>query len=96
MGNKEGWTDFKLKSADSGVATHVYAAFEPGLSSKWSINYLFMRVKMTGAGNNGVYLQDCHIADPWTDTVKPWATSSIDAEKLWVLSEKLVWETFKY
>jgi len=82
MGNKEGWGELKFKSGGgdgSGVATHIYAAFEPSLSSY-----------------NGVYLQDCHIADPWTDTVKPWATSVVEAEKLWVLSEKLVKEKFEY
>ncbi|KAF2803637.1 NAD(P)-binding protein [Mytilinidion resinicola] len=81
QGNREGWSDFKFKTGDggSGVATHVYAAFDPSLS-----------------GHNGAYLQDCHVGDPWTDTVKPWATSGVEAERLWVLSEKLVGETFKY
>ncbi|BCS20892.1 putative short-chain dehydrogenase [Aspergillus puulaauensis] len=46
--------------------------------------------------NNGAYLQDCHIADPWTDTVKPWATDKVEAEKLWKLSEKLVGQEFSY
>ena len=46
------------------------------------------------AEHNGVYLQDAHIADPWTETVRPWATSPIEAEKLWKLSEKLVGEEF--
>ncbi|KAK5655185.1 hypothetical protein OQA88_6084 [Cercophora sp. LCS_1] len=46
--------------------------------------------------HNGAYLQDCRIADPWTDTVRPWATSPIEAEKLWKLSEKLVGQGFSY
>ncbi|KAG7289176.1 hypothetical protein NEMBOFW57_005539 [Staphylotrichum longicolle] len=46
--------------------------------------------------HNGAYLQDAHIADPWTETVRPWATSPIEAEKLWRLSEKLVGEQFVY
>ncbi|KAL4978779.1 hypothetical protein BDW66DRAFT_157980 [Aspergillus desertorum] len=28
-------------------------------------------------------LQDCHVADPWTDTVKPWGTEKVEAERLW-------------
>ncbi|KAL4971089.1 putative short-chain dehydrogenase [Aspergillus stella-maris] len=40
--------------------------------------------------SNGAYLQDCHVADPWTETVKPWATDKTEAERLWKLSEKLV------
>lgn len=47
-------------------------------------------------GHNGAYLQDAHIADPWTETVRPWATNPIEAEKLWRLSEKLVGEQFVY
>ncbi|KAI1462611.1 NAD(P)-binding protein [Annulohypoxylon moriforme] len=46
--------------------------------------------------HNGVYLEDCQIADPWVQTVKPWATSSVEAEKLWKLSEKLVGQEFTY
>ncbi|KAF2726641.1 NAD(P)-binding protein [Polyplosphaeria fusca] len=46
--------------------------------------------------HNGAYLLDCRLANPWKDTVKPWATSRIDAERLWKLSEKLVGETFSY
>jgi hypothetical protein len=46
--------------------------------------------------HNGKYLIDCHVADPWVDTVKPWATSAIEAERLWKLSEELVGEKFSY
>ncbi|KAL4942590.1 hypothetical protein BDV06DRAFT_159389 [Aspergillus oleicola] len=45
---------------------------------------------------NGAYLQDCHVADPWTETVKPWATDKTEAERLWKLSEKLVGQVFSY
>lgn len=31
LGNREGWGDFEAKSLDQGVATHVYAAFDPDL-----------------------------------------------------------------
>lgn len=44
--------------------------------------------------NNGSYLLDCHVADPLVDTVKPWAASSFEAERLWQLSEKLVGQEF--
>jgi hypothetical protein len=29
-------------------------------------------------------------------TVKPWATSAVEAERLWKLSEELVGEKFEY
>ncbi|KAK2060032.1 WW domain-containing oxidoreductase [Colletotrichum caudatum] len=79
LGNKEGWAEFKWKTPDEGVATHVYASFEPSLKD-----------------NNGAYLDDSHVADPWVETVKPWATSPIEAERLWKLSEKLVGQKFQY
>ncbi|KAF5241660.1 hypothetical protein SNK03_011758 [Fusarium graminearum] len=44
--------------------------------------------------HNGAYLLDCRLADPFTDTVRPWATSSTEAELLWRLSEKMVGQKF--
>ncbi|KAL6899932.1 hypothetical protein GGI43DRAFT_427645 [Trichoderma evansii] len=79
LGNAEGWADFKWKTPERGVATHIYAAFEPSLKER-----------------NGAYLENSHVADPYTDTVKPWATSSIEADRLWKLSEKLVGQEFQY
>ncbi|KAK3342166.1 hypothetical protein B0T25DRAFT_465405, partial [Lasiosphaeria hispida] len=46
--------------------------------------------------HNGAYLQDAHVANPWTETVKPWGTSPVEAERLWKLSEKLVGQEFSY
>ncbi|KAF7551512.1 hypothetical protein G7Z17_g4949 [Cylindrodendrum hubeiense] len=48
------------------------------------------------ADHNGAYLIKCRVGDPYVDTLKPWATSPIEADKLWVLSEKLVGQEFKY
>ncbi|KAJ8119724.1 hypothetical protein ONZ43_g3389 [Nemania bipapillata] len=79
LGNMEGWADFKWKTADQGVATHVYAAFDPNLKD-----------------HNGAYLEDSHVADPLVQTVKPWATSKIEAGRLWTLTEKLVGQDFQY
>lgn len=79
LGNAEGWAEFKWKTENEGIATHVFAALAPELKD-----------------HNGAYLQDSHIADPWTETVKPWATSPIEAERLWKLSEELVGEKFSY
>jgi hypothetical protein len=39
---------------------------------------------------------DAHVADPWTESVKPWAMSPVEAGKLWTLSEKLVGQQFQY
>ncbi|KAI5458159.1 hypothetical protein BGZ63DRAFT_407459 [Mariannaea sp. PMI_226] len=46
--------------------------------------------------HNGSYLLECRVGDPYVDTVKPWGTSVIEADKLWKLSEKLVDQKFEY
>ncbi|KAJ2984314.1 hypothetical protein NQ176_g61 [Zarea fungicola] len=46
--------------------------------------------------NNGTYLENSHVAYPNIETVKPWATSPVEAERLWKLSEKLVGQEFSY
>ncbi|KAF8880102.1 hypothetical protein CPB84DRAFT_1828304 [Gymnopilus junonius] len=48
------------------------------------------------AAHNGAYLLDCHVANPFNDSIKPWATSPVEAEKLWRLSEELVGQKFSY
>ncbi|KAI1780430.1 NAD(P)-binding protein [Hypoxylon cercidicola] len=45
---------------------------------------------------NGSYLEDCRVASPWTDVLLPWATSPVEAERCWKLSEKLVGQEFSY
>jgi hypothetical protein len=47
-------------------------------------------------GYNGEYLQDSRISDPYKDTVKSWAVSKVEADRLWKLSEKLVGQEFSY
>lgn len=46
--------------------------------------------------HNAAYLQDSHIANPYVDTLKPYATDGIEANRLWKLSEKLVGQDFAY
>jgi hypothetical protein len=104
MGNAIGWADFGTLMPDTpevGANTHVYAAFDPEVVGKPSIVFLFRldgddRSPLTAAAHNGGYLQSCRVSDPWTDTVRPWATSSLEAERLWKLSEKLVGQEFSY
>ncbi|KAJ2981506.1 hypothetical protein NQ176_g1980 [Zarea fungicola] len=68
-----------LVSRDKGIATHVFACFEPTLSS-----------------DNGKYLQECRIADPYEEEVMPWATSKVEAARLWAMSEAIVGQRFTY
>lgn len=46
--------------------------------------------------NNGAFLSDCHVADQNLEEVYSWATSKVDAERLWKLSEKLVGQEFTF
>ncbi|KAI0384276.1 WW domain-containing oxidoreductase [Hypomontagnella monticulosa] len=46
--------------------------------------------------HNGAYLENSHVADPLVETVKPWGTSKVEAERLWKLSEELVGQQFNY
>lgn len=46
--------------------------------------------------HNGAYLLECRLADPMTDTVRPWATSSTEAELLWRYSEEMVGQIFDF
>lgn len=48
------------------------------------------------AQHNGKYLLRCGLADPFTEIVRPWATDSTEAERLWRLSEDIVGQKFSY
>jgi len=47
-------------------------------------------------GRNGAYLDKGKIVADESNRIKPWATSRVEAEKLWKLSEQLVGQTFSY
>lgn len=79
MGHKTGWMPIKMITQDQGVATHVFASFEPSIKD-----------------NNGAYLLQAKVADPYTDQYSPWAYSRVEADLLWKLSEKAVGQEFKY
>lgn len=95
LGNKEGWSSFEWKTPDHGAATHVFAAFEPSLKGASATSFKNY-ANISSVDSNGVYLEDSHIADPNVETVKPWGTSAVEAERLWKLSEKLVGQEFRY
>ena len=72
---------FRVKTLGAGAATSVVAAVDPKLGMPVS--------KMEdGKENVGAYFIDCQISDKAT----PGASSSAEAEKLWVLSEEFVKE----
>ncbi|KAI1775703.1 NAD(P)-binding protein [Hypoxylon cercidicola] len=46
--------------------------------------------------HNGAYLLKCHLGDPWKDDLRAWATSAVEAEMLWKLTETLIGQEFRY
>ncbi|EIW75745.1 NAD(P)-binding protein [Coniophora puteana RWD-64-598 SS2] len=81
MGNEEGWRAGGLKLKD----------LAQGVAT-----HVYGAFEPGLREHNGSYLQDSRIADPYADTVKPWARDRVGAEKLWKLSEKLVGQEFAY
>lgn len=92
LGNDEavnGWPEPKYRSKEVGVATYLYASFDQNLSGKTrSIFFLAVRANVTAY--NGRYLADCAVADPYNETIRPWACSKVEATKLWKWTENLL------
>ncbi|KAM0554027.1 hypothetical protein ACHAPJ_007102 [Fusarium lateritium] len=80
-GDPMGWKDWSDMPVEADVGTATHA---------------FAAFSPNLRDHNGAYLEDCRLADPFTDTVRPWATSDTEAEMLWQLSEKLVGQRFVY
>jgi len=72
-----------FKTVEQGAATSVWAATSPSLE-----------------GRGGLYLENCHIAEPATSGgdsgVESYAIDPTEAERLWVLSESLVGQSFEF
>ncbi|CAA0090872.1 Fatty acyl-CoA reductase [Halioglobus japonicus] len=73
----------EFKSVEQGAATTVWAASSPQLS-----------------GRGGIYLEDCQIAatavEGKSTGVEPYAVNQAAADRLWLLSEELVGQSFDY
>jgi len=93
------WTDDiqLLKTSDRAMGNKEgWSEFEFKSPDQGVATTVFAAFSPDLNAHNGAYLQDSHVADPWTETVKPWATSPVEAERLWKLSEKLVGQKFDY
>ncbi|KAI2620019.1 NAD(P)-binding protein [Hypoxylon sp. NC1633] len=82
MGNAIGWAGF------GGFITNTP---EVGANT-----HVFAAFDPEVTVHNGAYLLSCRVSNHWKDTVRPWATSPVEAERLWKLSEKLVGQDFSY
>ncbi|KAI0125268.1 retinol dehydrogenase 13 [Xylariales sp. AK1849] len=80
LGNREGWME----------------GLPIGTIDEGAATYVYAAFDPYLWPHNGSYLENCKVGDPWTNTIKPWVTSSIEAEKVWKLSEQLVGQEFNY
>ncbi|KAF5626691.1 oxidoreductase [Fusarium tjaetaba] len=81
MGDPWGWVDWSTVPVSSDVGAATHA---------------FAAFDPDLKEHNGAYLLECRLADLMTDTVRPWATSSTEAELLWRKSEEMVGQKFAY
>ncbi|KAF5645216.1 oxidoreductase [Fusarium sp. NRRL 25303] len=81
MGDPWGWVDWSTVPVSSEVGAATHA---------------FAAFDPDLKENNGAYLLECRLADPMTDTVRPWATSSTEAALLWRKSEEMVGQKFDF
>jgi hypothetical protein len=65
-------------------------------SSNWRSVVTDLILSTQSADHSGEYLDHCRVSDPYKDQIKPWATSDIEADRLWKLSEKLTGQEFPY
>lgn len=103
LGNAPAFIDWSKVSLmpdppEVGANTLVYSAFDLEVSSKSLLNHLSLLrcIHLTLVEHKRGYLLSCRLATPWTDTVRRWAMSSIEAARLWKLSEKLLGQGFSF
>lgn len=46
LGNAEGWREFNPKTLERGVATHIYAAFDPSIKGTLTPSLLILSIKL--------------------------------------------------
>ncbi|KAJ8131115.1 hypothetical protein O1611_g2508 [Lasiodiplodia mahajangana] len=73
-----------------------WAPFKWKTSDQGAATYVYAAFDPNLKSHNGAYLENSHVADPLVETVKPWATSKIEAGRLWKLTEKLVGHETQY
>lgn len=95
-GVKVGFDSIVPCTPEVSAITYAYAAFDPEVTGKCLVHTAVKSIWLIMKAHNGAYLLSCRLADPLSDVLRPWATSSVEAERLWRLSEKLVGQEFPY
>ncbi|KAF4944669.1 hypothetical protein FGADI_12526 [Fusarium gaditjirri] len=100
-------THLDFASMDADLGTFIKSHRARGNSEGWTAippvpvevgaaTHAFAAFDPNIKASNGAYLLEARVADPFVDTVKAWARDTIEAEKLWRLSEELVGQKFGY
>ncbi|OQE05595.1 hypothetical protein PENVUL_c023G03436 [Penicillium vulpinum] len=77
----------ELQTADKSLGNaEGWKEFDAKPLERGAATHIYAAFDPSIKADNGAYLLDCHVADPLVDTVKSWATSSIEAERLWRLT----------
>jgi hypothetical protein len=90
MGHEEGCKAIQFSTVVQVNAIHVYAVFDPNFADKRIIMLWRRWTPILFLEHTSGYILDSRVADPYSDTAKPWATSPVEADRLCKLSEKLV------
>ncbi|KAI0157183.1 short-chain dehydrogenase/ reductase [Hypoxylon sp. FL1284] len=99
LGASVDWNvDFdSLKAADAMMGTcYISKEFENKTADEIIATHVYAAFTDDLKDNNGVYLDNCNIADQYKEEVWPWGKDPIDADRLWTLSETLVGQKFQY
>ncbi|XXH00677.1 hypothetical protein Hte_007027 [Hypoxylon texense] len=90
----------EMKGIDAFMGCHLawidYATFFEAQTPEQAAAKLVHAAFGPALTPNGAYLEEYRVASPWTDVILPWATSSVEAERCWKLTEKLIGQEFSY
>lgn len=96
-GNHKIWGSRVPKDLSEGASTHVYAAFSDEVASE-SIKSIVLSKRILvlteALEHNGSYLVDCQCSP--LDKIRAWGRDSVEAKRLWKLSEELVGQKFEF
>ncbi|KAG8675718.1 hypothetical protein FPOAC2_01791 [Fusarium poae] len=100
-------THLDFASMDGDLGALIQAHRERGNTEGWNFltpvpvevgaaTHAFAAFDPNLRANNGAYLLETRVSDPFVDSYKSWARDPVEAEKLWRLSEELVGQKFGY
>ncbi|KAI1763151.1 NAD(P)-binding protein [Hypoxylon sp. FL1150] len=93
---EQGYVEMSRTYRLLGLAQGWKKDFEFLTPDEGAATYVFAAFDPDIRAHNGAYLVNCRLADPRKDDLRAWATSPVEAETLWKLTEKLIGQEFRY